>query len=230
MNAHSVATLAVRMLGLWLWVAGLFFLASAFPGPGANGLWLPLSVSLLLGSVLFFGGSAIASMILPRGAIESDEPVVAQDFPRIAYSVLGLWFIVQGLVRAAQLPTQLPNLVLIAIGISLFLGRPGLLGLSKRYRRLGIESTPEPAVTPSRPQALAISTLGIYLLTSGIVGITWILPSLGDSRAAWTPGWQHYLPSLTQLALGALLFRQSTQIALLWQRSQASPPTEPLTH
>lgn len=162
---YSILCAAVRIAALLLAVESLLGIAGHFINPVGG---VPMQVHwVLIGGGLF--GAAVGGVLwmypgwLVRPAVGRaahevlESPLTAGDFQRIGVSLLGIWFVVDGirslvylLIRSSAIGSQgydyvgitlamsAPDiaaaLAMIAVGIVLTLGSRGLVGLLERLR------------------------------------------------------------------------------------------------
>lgn len=207
MNAIQVATLATRVLGLYLWfecIRGIGWAWVLIRSESGDRIAMICSLTLtgLLGGVFFFGGKKIARLLLrPESDSETGEAKL-REVQAIAFSIVGLWFIAHALLQAFTLSFQMwaaenvwyvsggsvvVVLLFVLVSCLLFFGGRGLTVLFRKFVSPGdkapqLRSAEE--TQPSTAQAAAFSVLGVYLFMKGLQGATIAIASL--ARTYWT--------------------------------------------
>ena len=177
MTKKEIAKLACKLLGLYALLMGLTTFGSnlgwLFGGLSSDrpvfGFLIPSVIFTAYGLFLWFGAAFLSGlMISDENNKEGKSKMVAAEMQAIAFSVLGLWILAQGLINAADyamflwLIDYLPwtgeegfggalremkkgrivlVLVKIGIGIWLLFGARGLVGIVNRMRGVGTKAS-----------------------------------------------------------------------------------------
>ena len=166
MNKRELASLACKILGIYLIIQGInifvnitFFAVTTPSDEVVTGIYLNLIFSLvyILFGVLLWIFSDKLSAIMVRGETQlpEDSGLGARDIQRVAFSVLGLYFMGSSLPNLVTVVTSLIReqamhmtqilfgsvgmLARLIIGLGIFLGSEGLVNFLAGLRRAGVK-------------------------------------------------------------------------------------------
>ena len=247
MNARQAGELVCRVLAVYVWVRGLQVAASIFRQPTVEGVGIAVFFVLVFALA---GWLVLRAWAFAPGDPDPDSDQGRTDaLVRTAYSVLGLWFVVENLPRLASdsmwwmrgedlifgWQQVVGDSIAVAVGLALFFQVPGM---GWAYRRTlapgqGREGNALPAVGPDRFQTVAFSILGFYFMVLGGTGVirdglelTAVLDQLVYEES-WTETWaaRNVATSLVLLIVGVAVFTQSRRMSALWHRLQGATPS-----
>ena len=165
MSKREIASLACKILGIYIIIQGinvftsvLLFSATVAPDQMAHqnliNIFLAL-VYIIFGVLLWFFSDKLSAIMVTRGShAKEGAGIEVNDIQRVAFSVLGLYFIgsslpklvsaltssMRGLPNSFQLFTLIASLGIITefvIGLGIFLGSQGLVNFLNNMRTIG---------------------------------------------------------------------------------------------
>ena len=166
MSKREIASLACKILGIYIIIQGInifssiILLVSTTPSDEmVPGIFINIIFSLvyiLFGVLLwFFSDRLSAIMVLGGNHSKEDLGIEVSDIQRVAFSVLGLYFIGSSLPNLVfiltssmrELPNSFTGLLLgsvgvitkFIIGLGIFLGSQGLVNFLNNMRTVGLK-------------------------------------------------------------------------------------------
>lgn len=197
MNRAVIASIALKVLAVVVWLEGLEAFIPSLVGRGDRRLileeWLLIGGPATAGALLYFLSDRLAN----RMAREK-ETGGSVELQAVAFSVVGVWTMVLSLsvllwfgpmllVEHVQrvdvepdssqwkflVSTTVARLLTLGVGVALFLGGRGLASVWRKAQAMAVTRTTGQVDAPppdesSRHLAIALSVLGLYLMVSAL--------------------------------------------------------------
>lgn len=168
MSKYEITSLACKILGIYIIMQGIIVMANVIPISLTmqdqsvpvmliNGIF-PFVFLIIFGIIIWvFSGKLSALMLKGETYSEEKSGIKANDFQRVAFSVLGLFFIGTSLPKLISnvidfitmnemvgttmrlLPGILGNIAQLIIGVGIFFGSQGLVNLLVYLRYVGLK-------------------------------------------------------------------------------------------
>lgn len=167
MSKQEIASLSCKILGLYMLIQSASVLANSLIAElvsSSLGLSLgtaifPFIVLMIFGILLWVGSDRISVVMVGENSLPREEkssPITPDDIQRVAFSVLGLFFIGRSLPQLPSVFTSFLRLHQIAlnpqllstlaqpiiqflVGLGIFFGSSGLVNLLSSLRKAGVK-------------------------------------------------------------------------------------------